>query len=88
MVTSFIKYSKEAIEAKMVITFCKTREYIYIYKKKEVLYTFPDPGPNPYLNFNHLANEPPKTAFMLYGLMYLTYGSAKDDLIRCATDYS
>ena len=35
-------YSQAATEAKMFITFYKTRE-----KKKEVLYTFPDPSPNP-----------------------------------------
>ena len=41
------------------------------------------------LTFNHLANELLQATTMLYGLMYLTYGSATEHkyLIRCVTDY-
>ena len=41
------------------------------------------------LTFNHLANELLQATTMLYGIMYLTYGSATEHeyLIRCATDY-
>ena len=41
------------------------------------------------LTFNHLADELLQATTMLYGLMYLTCGSATkhEYLIRCATDY-
>ena len=76
-----------ATEAKMFITFYKTR------KKKEVLCTFPDPSPNPSPNANpqpfHLVNEPLQTVTLQYGLIYLTDSSATEYKysIGCATDY-
>ena len=73
MVTSSY-YKRLLIEAKMFITFCKTRR-----KKKDLLHSLALALTVALiLTFNLLANELLQVATMLCGLMYSTYGSATE----------
>ena len=64
----------------MFIIFCKTKGKKDLLHSQTLALT---------LTFNHLANELLQATTMLYGLMYLTYGSATEHeyLMRCVTDY-